>query len=448
MLPLIKRDLKQRIKNPLTWFIILILCIMSMLNIIEMKEKRLNRPFKGHDPFSFETIGVFDWTQDIDERERKIYPKAYYSKKIKTDTGKQILKSNEENNTKEIVKSIAFMNLLWAKEYFISSDVIMNTVFEQKVIDIWNDVSGGIEYEDIDFRPFSSINDVGKYWDLLVAKYYHQLYTNNLLPIYSDDVNNITYLYDYLFNIVPSLILIIAIISIYNTINKEKNSGSLKLIVTQSFSRWKYYISKWIGGVIHIIFIISLPAITISNILGALNGFVSMKYPTLYLKGAMTTFKPIPNYLDIIKSNVGQFPKFMPSTFSHYAPRTATNLFYDNLHSKMETILFYKYLLIVILLTILFIAFAVAFTQLISAIINKELISFAVVSSIFVVGILVSSPFKYEKHLNLSPFTMENASRIVIGTHNVTALTSIIILLLSTVLLLFIGCKYFKKKDI
>ncbi|WP_353093578.1 hypothetical protein [Tissierella praeacuta] len=117
-------------------------------------------------------------------------------------------------------------------------------------------------------------------------------------------------------------------------------------------------------------------------------------------------------------------------------------------HDKIEVIPFFNYLLMVILSTILFIAFTVALTQLISAIINKEIISFVAISIVFAIGILISSPFKYGKHLNLSPFTMKHASRIVIGTYNVTALTSTLILLASTIVLLIAGTIYFKRKEI
>lgn len=448
MFPLLKRDLKQRIKSPLTWFIILILCIMSMLNIIEMKEQRLNRPFNGHDAFLLESIGSFEWGQIFDEQQKKLYPKAYSSENLLEKTEQQIIEANKKNDVKEVVRLMAFHELLFSKHLFVSNDVIMNTVFEKKVIEMWNDLGDGIEYEDIDFRSFYSHDDSNKYWTLLIAKYYHQLFKNDFEPIYKDDINNITYLYDYFFNIVPKLILVISIILIYNIINKEKNMGSLKLIITQSTSRWKYYLNKWITGVIHVLFVIIIPALTISSILGLINGFKSMKYPSFYLKGSMTRFKPIPNYLDTLKIELGYYPKLQPYTFSNYAPANRRLTSYGDSHSRMDIISFYKYLLMVILLTVLFIAFAVALTQLISALINKELISFALVSSIFVVGTLVSSPFKYENHLNLSPFTMENASRIVIGTYNVTALTSIIVLLFSTVLLLIVGCKYFKKKEI
>lgn len=446
MFILIKRDLKQKIRSPLTWFLILILCMMSIINVNEIRNQRINRAFKGHDAFSLCKTGAFKWSEMFDEREKMLFPKAYYSESVKERNEEQIIIANETNNAKEVVRLMAFNCLLWAKNGFVGSDMIMNTVFEKNVIDMWKDVGGDIEYKDIDFTSSIKVENGEREWSLLMAKYYHHLYKHDIEPIYSDDINNITYLYDYFFNIVPKLIVAISIVLIYNTINKEKNSGSLRLIITQSVSRWKYYISKWFSGLIHILFIIIFPAITISSLLGCLYGFAQLNYPTFYIKGTMTSFIPIPNYLDAAKMQFGIYPKLKFGTFSYYAP--ASTNFLTIPHRKMEVIPFYEYLLIVLLLTILFIAFAVALTQLISAIVNKEIISFVFTTIIFVVGTLISSPFKYEKNFNLSPFTMESASRIVIGTYNATSLTSIIVLSVSAILLLLIGVLYFKKKEI
>ena len=446
MFILIKRDLKQKIINPLTWFLILILFMMSMININEIRNQRINRVFEGHDAFSLIKTGAFKWSEMFDEREKMLFPKAYYSESVKEKTEEQIIIANETNNVKEVVRLMAFSSLLWAKHGFVGSDMIMNTVFEEKVIDMWKDVGGDIEYKDIDFTSSIKIGNTEREWSLLMAKYYHHLYRQDIEPIYSDDINNITYLYDYFFNIVPKLIVVISVVLIYNTINREKNNGSLKLIITQSINRRKYYIGKWFSGIIHILFIVISPAIIISSLLGYFYGFAPLNYPTFYIKGTMTSFKPIPNYLDAIKMKFGTYPKLKYWTFSYYAP--ASTNFPTTTHRKMEVIPFYKYLLIVLLLTILFIAFAVALAQLVSAIVNKELISFAFTSIIFTVGTLISIPFKYEKNMNLSPFTMENASRIITGTYNATALTSVIVLSISSILLILIGITYFKKKEI
>lgn len=448
MLTLIKIDLKQRIKNPLTWFVILILFIMSMLNIIKTEELRFNRGFIGHDVYSQWRSEAIDWTRFFDEEKKKLYPEAYYSRQIQTKTEENIIIANEENNIKEVNRLMTFYHLLFAKQGAISDDPIMDTVFQKKVIKMWDDVSNGIHYEDINFRGDRMyIEDSNTI--LLHAKYYYKLYINDLEPFYSDDNTNVKYTYDYFFHIVPKLIVIMTILFVYNSINKEKNMGSLKLILTQSISRWKYYMSKWVSGVIHLTFVVFLPPIVIGTILGLKNGFVSMEYPTMYLKGTMSSFKPIPNYFDIIKTRAPDYNiRFKLRNFSYVAPSSKNYSGWFSEHRKTEVIAFYKYLLMVALLTILFIGFCIALTQLISAMINNEIISFVATSVIFGIGILISSPFKYEKHLNLSPFTMENGSRIVIGTYNVTALVSTLILLGSTILLLVIGCRYFKKKEV
>lgn len=72
---------------------------------------------------------------------------------------------------------------------------IKNPFFYNKTIKIWNDVSGGVPYEDIDFYPRNYPYVEGRYNNLLAAKYYYKLYINDFEPIYKDDVNNVTYLY-------------------------------------------------------------------------------------------------------------------------------------------------------------------------------------------------------------------------------------------------------------
>lgn len=140
MLILVKRDLKQKIRSSLTWFLILLLCMMSMININEIKNQRTNRVFNGHDAFSLSKTGGFKWSEMFDEREKTLFPKAYYSEMVKEKTEQQIIVANEANDTKEVVRLMAFSCLLWAKHGFVGNDMIMNTVFEKKAIDIWQDV--------------------------------------------------------------------------------------------------------------------------------------------------------------------------------------------------------------------------------------------------------------------------------------------------------------------
>ena len=446
MFTLIKMDLKQKLRSPLTYFIILALCIMSILHISETKKVRESRFFKGHNPYYYLLQGASNINSFEDWK--TLYPKAYQAMTTLIDTEKNIINADMEKDIEELNRLNAFYNLLMSKYSSVRQDYILNNIFYKKVIDMWNDVSDGIVYEDIDLTPMNRIDKMGDTF-LLVSKYYYQLYKNDLEPIYLDDTNNITYIYEYFFKIIPKFIILIPILFIYNSINKDKNTGSLKLVITQSISRWKYYISKWISGVIHVLFVIFTPGILISTILGFTNGFVSMKYPAIYFKGIMGSFIPAPNYFDTLKKEIGIGNlRLSFHNFNYVAPIHKHDAVWVYEHKNMEVIEFYKYLFMVLLLTILFVGFCVALVQLISAIVNKEIISFVVSIGIFAVGILVSSPFKYDKNLNLSPFTMENASRIIIGTYNITGLVSVIVLFVTTAILLILGCRYFRRKEI
>ena len=145
---------------------------MSIINVNEIRNQRINRVFKGHDAFSLSKTGAFKWSEMFDEREKMLFPKAYYSESVKERNEEQIIIVNETNNVKEVVRLMAFSCLLWAKNGFVGSDMIMNTVFEKKVIDMWKDVGGDIEYKDIDFTSSIKVENSEREWSLLMAKYY------------------------------------------------------------------------------------------------------------------------------------------------------------------------------------------------------------------------------------------------------------------------------------
>jgi hypothetical protein len=92
--------------------------------------------------------------------------------------------------------------------------------------------------------------------------------------------------------------------------------------------------------------------------------------------------------------------------------------------------------------------FMVAFVQLCSAILNNVYLSLLASTAIYSLFYFIFKPFLYGKHYNLCPFTMNNGARIVAGTHNVTMLTALLVLGFSTIILLLVGVKYFKKKGI
>src|SRR5699024_4707605 len=113
--------------------------------------------------------------------------------------------------------------------------------------ELWDKVSGEIKYEDIDFKNtrvwgnslaefLAHITD-----QIFVTKYFYYLYIHNLDYIPTGEFTNLEGIYDYLINILPVVLIVLCIFLNYNSINKEVTDGSVKLILTQSTPRWKYY---------------------------------------------------------------------------------------------------------------------------------------------------------------------------------------------------------------
>ena len=321
-----------------------------------------------------------------------------------------------------------------------STDVIQFKAAEKKIKEIWDNVSDGTKYEDISIyhagdrfplMGFSCINH---------AKFHNYLYNNDLDVYYNDDINNISFLYNYLIDILPILLIIFPILLIYNSINKEINNESIKLSLTQGLPRWKYYMAKYISGVLHILLLVYIPLIFVSVIIGFKYGFVSLKYPVSYYPLGFKSLIPRHNFVEGLN-----YPNIYIgiSRLPRQSIRGVETILLGD-----EIIPFYKFILLSILFTILFVLFVVALVELISSLINNEQMGFIITALIFSLGYKLSQPYIHERHYNLSPFTMNNSAAIINGSCNVTALTSFIILSLSTIILLSTGIIYFKKKDI
>ena len=191
---------------------------------------------------------------------------------------------------------------------------------------------------------------------------------------------------------------------------------------------------------LHVLFLAYIPLIFVSTIVGFKYGFVSLKYPIFYYPLGFKSLIPRHNFIEGLTYpykyiGISKLPQQSVRGFE-------TILLGD------EIIPFYKFIILSILFTVLFVLFVVALSELISSIVNNEQISFIALSVIFLLGYKSSKPYTHERHYNLSPFTMNNSAKIINGSYNTTALMSFIILILLTIILLSIGIAYFKKKDI
>ena len=108
----------------------------------------------------------------------------------------------------------------------------------------------------------------------------------------------------------------------------------------------------------------------------------------------------------------------------------------------------FKVLLIGMFILILYVAFYVTLCTLVSSMQKNKIISFVFLMLISISGTILCLPLTQDEHINISPFSMNNPIRILNGTYNTTAISSILILLGASLLLLMLNLYYFKRKDL
>ncbi len=460
MFSLVKTDLKRKFKSSVVWLLIFIMMILSYSYLkggIERSELDaiasyhpgiVDREEYFSKPVSYYYCDSYE--EYIEEYPAEGLSESYYNTEVNIHKDKE--KAFNEGNEKEYMRLESFEALLYANFFSKSSGaesaLFVDEICKRENNKLWDKVSGGIKYEDIDFKNTGGKgNSLAEILavitsNIFAARYRYYLYTHSLDPII-EEYNNIGVLYNYLINIFPTVLVIVCILLNYDSVNKEVTDGSVKLILTQSTPRWKYYLSKYFTGIIITLLVVILP-IFISNLyLGSQIGFKPINYPVIYDGQGIRRFKPAFNYME------SKFDITAWDYTAFFRMPYKIGFEFDKLYQRnIDIVPYYKFILLSFLFTLLFVMFLVAFVQLFSALMNNKVLSLMTITGIFAASYYIFKPFLYEEHYNLCPFTMNNGARIVAGTHNVTMLTALIVLTVSTTIFLLIGVKYFSKKEI
>ena len=149
--------------------------------------------------------------------------------KLLKNMGTQMRIAAKEGNYVEWNRLASFGNLIRSKASIQKFGGLREESFRIRAMKIWDDVSYGIEYEDVDFE-FGDWMGLRGYSDSYLAwgQYYHILYRDNLHLIGRYHMDSMTFLYHYFNDIIPILIGFIILILVFDSINEEWNNGSLK----------------------------------------------------------------------------------------------------------------------------------------------------------------------------------------------------------------------------
>ena len=435
--------LKRKIFQPKTWFLMVLIFILSFQKIVDYNEKTLSNTYSREAVFDLKGKHMESGGNRLLNHYKDGPEKSKNSAKLLIDTGTQIRIAAAEENYDEWKRLVSFGRLIDSKAAVQRFGGLREESFRIRSMKIWNEVSNGVDYEEVDFElgnPFA----LRGYSDTFLAdaQYNHILYRDNLHPIGIYHMDSMTFLYHYFNQIIPMLIGFIILILVFDSINEEWSNGSLKLILTQPFSRNKYLISKIIIGTLQGLFIILIPAIIISTGYGIVNGFENYNYPVLHIKKGLQSFKPLPNYLERDMGISGYNEYFGISIFSHVVDLPL------GFSKKLSFIPLYKFLLMALLLLIFATIFYVVLNIFISSITKNKIIGFSASGLITLIGTTVSQKWTIGDRYNLSPFTMNNPVMILNGTYNATALMALTVLTVAIILIYLTNLMYFQRKDL
>ncbi|BCN28871.1 ABC transporter permease subunit [Anaeromicropila herbilytica] len=440
-------ELKKRVRQAKTWGLIILLLMVSLLVIknykIKLEEINSNKGNYSIGDIFITEAKISKYNAD-DLHSKEHYIKTKYVYELLKKVGKQVKEAEKRNDRKEYNRAVTFGYLLLSKEAAQKEGSLRELSFRNSIEPIWNIVSEDVEYDSVNTEYANSYANRKMYFEtLLSAKYYYALYQHNLKDSNEYQIDSLSFCYHYLNKIMPILLAVLVLIIMFDSVNEEHSKGSLKLVLTQPFSRIKYMISKIIVGFLHTVFVIVIPIIPIVSIMGLGDSFNNYNYPVLYLRHSFNSLFSIHNHLEYDIKHFGYNKYFGFSSASFYSKGEEGGV------SNQITIMpLYQFLLLSFLILIFIILFYVVLNTLISCIFKSKIISFAVSGLITIVGMVLSNPFISSDNYNLSPFSMNNPVRILSGTYNVTALTAIAVLSICSVILFVVNVIYFRKKNL
>lgn len=438
-------DFKRRFISSKTVFIIILILLLSFLKIDDYNNKSTlddNSKFYN-DAEIIEDRGKRDLHYYIIENEGRIDDNIVNSYKLIEKIGVDMQRAIKNNDYKEYNRLSALGKILTAKDIAINESILREMSLKKQVSNMWNELSDEVHYDDIYFddRGFTG-GRIFFHKFLTEAKHDYELYKKDLVPIDPYYIDSTTFIYTYMRDILPLILMIIIIILSFDSVNSEWTGGNQKMILTSIYSRNKYILSKVIVGIMYSISVILIPLMLISIGYGIFDGFKNFNYPVLYSKDSFTALKTINNYVEFDMANVG-YNGVVGLSIHSGIPKGEIGM-----SNSLTIVPLYKILLLGLIILILYIAFYVILSTLISSMQKNKIISFVLLMLISVGGTLISMLLTLGENTNLSPFSMNNPIRILNGSYNTTGISSIIVLLVRSILLLLFNLYYFKRKDI
>jgi hypothetical protein len=432
MIELILDEIKNVIKEKLSWLIVVFICILSFYLVYDLNNK--SKEFENDLPVQVQNQ-IQTTLNDI----------TIIDIGIKTgNIGNQKINQSNALEYKETLnllleslkrKEVALNNQDWEtyhkEQLFYDYWYLSNLVFDidqlknQKLIDesseffkLQSEVKSQMNYPELVFSSDGMSNVLREYKYLLKNRlmYSYQIVQNEVFtqPVNRYTVNGSTFIYQFLSQY-WFVLLVLQLLLITNRIDKHKSFAKFIVSLTNSFV------------------VLILPIALISFILFLFNGFNQLNLPVLTNSIGLSSFSGIENNLENDFLGYGGNFSIGLSYFSSYPQGSG------EMHPYLSFIKLKDFYGFVGLLSIFNTLFITSFIQLITNNIKQSKLALGIIVSITCIGIFLTKIDPNAFISKFNPFAGFDMILLNGGSSSITLLNSLIVLIISTIILLGIN---------
>lgn len=438
---LFKYEFRRSLKKPVTILIIALIFFLGMSMFNEMKyfndKIKYNREIKD----SYNTTGP---GKELHEKVKQLYVEQGKLNEVNlmdamTTYAEMAIDNYDSGNFQEALKNEIIENMLFAR--WVCDNEKKDKILRDNIKEIWNELLPEMNYdtftisENLDGSPPIEISALKQ--TTIDIKYKYDLYSKNSRYIDNYSLNNVTFTYNMIDKYFPFILTIFIALTTFNCISDEYRTGVVKNIATQGMRRNRYYLTMIFANFLSAVIVIISTMVVLNLIVGFLAGFQSLDTPILSHKNQW--------------NNITTKAMDLERSYLKYGNRVylgPTEVNYD----ELSTILFEDYKLItfktflveVTGVYLLFGFFITALTVFISSIFADNIKALIVLVILMGIGYFTA----YMSPSIFNVFSTSRVTQIITGSSNLTLLGSFIVLGISTLITVFVGLTYFRRKDI
>ncbi len=327
----------------------------------------------------------------------------------------------------------------------------------QVIIDLRKEFGREIEIYEL---PFNYLNQLTDFWYSSASakmnlKYDYELYKSNEILGTGNRVDAMTSLMHYQSEVLPNITWIIVILLLMDSMFRDFDNGTIKMLITLPKDRSRYILVKLISTFLSSILVLTLPILIIFAGLFIKHGFSSMNYPVLANLGGFTStdleFQYMPVAKQIGVSNYKPVSYGIAKTIKGVYTFTYTNggikyILEPSLAS--DVIPLWQLIVVSVLPFLTGLLFYCCFGIMMSVLIRNRN-GFVLVSGIMIgISLFVASAFFGQSWTMYNPMSLNSGIALVLGILPNTAFSAMTVLPMYSLICITVAIIYFKKLDI